>query len=233
MIPFRGYGPSTNGTANRKKDEMLKAGEVYENPVTGERAVIRIGTDVTGGELLVVDLYVQPGGAVMGEHLHPGMEERFTMLRGQVGFRLSGQEAIAEPGVQLIAPPGTPHDWWNAGSGEALVRIEMRPAARFEAMIRNAFGLAQDGKVNKRGMPHFLQLAVFAREFADVVQFTRPPRIVQGVLFGLLTLPARLFGYRGSYPEYLAREPSSTVVVEPLTLNQNSTPPSTTSQSGR
>ncbi len=212
---------------------MLKAGEVYENPVTGERGVVRIGTDVTGGELLVVDLYIQPGGAVMGEHLHPAMEERFTMLRGRVGFRLSGREAIAEPGVQLIAAPGTPHDWWNAGPEEALVRIEMRPAARFEAMIRNAFGLAQDGKVNKRGMPNPLQLAVFAGEFADVMQFTRPPRMVQKVLFGLLTLPARLFGYRGSYPEYLAREPSSTVVVEPLTLNQNSAPSSTTSQAGR
>ncbi len=39
---------------------MLKAGEVYENPVTGERAVIRIGTDTTRGERLVVDVYVRP-----------------------------------------------------------------------------------------------------------------------------------------------------------------------------
>ena len=208
---------------------MLRAGEVYENPVTGERAVIRIGTDITGGELLVVDLYVQPGGAVMGEHLHPGMEERFTMLRGRVGFRLGGREAIAEPGVKLIAPPGTPHDWWNAGPEEALVRIEMRPAARFEAMIRNAFGLAQDGKVNKRGMPNLLQLAVFAREFADVMQFTRPPRIVQRILFGLFTPLARLLGYRGSYAEYLTRGPSGTIAVETLRLNESGTPQSTPS----
>jgi quercetin dioxygenase-like cupin family protein len=184
---------------------MLKAGEVYVNPVTGERAVIRIGTDTTGGERLVVDLYVQPDGAVMGEHIHPGMEERFTVLRGRVGFRIGGRVAIAEPGVELFTPPGTPHDWWNAGREEALVRVEMRPAARFEAMIRNAFGLAQDGKVNKRGMPNLLQLAVFAREFPDVMQFTRPPRIVQEILFGLLTPLARLLGYRGSYPEYLTR----------------------------
>jgi hypothetical protein len=27
----------------------------------------------------------------MGEHFHPGMEERFTMLRGQVGFRIAGR----------------------------------------------------------------------------------------------------------------------------------------------
>jgi len=161
---------------------MFKAGEVYLNPVTGERAVIRIGTDLTGGERMVVDVYVQPGGRVMGEHIHPEMEERFVMLRGKVGFRLAGRVSIAEPGVELMAPPGTPHDWWNAGTEEALVRMEMRPAARFEAMIRNAFGLAQDGKVNKVGMPNVLQLAVFAREFSDVMEFTRPPRFVQKIL---------------------------------------------------
>src|SRR5262245_3623035 len=195
---------------------MSKAGDVIENPVTGERAVVRIGTEQTGGELLVVDLYIRPGGAVMGEHLHPAIEERFTVLRGQVGFRLSGRVATAEPGVTLFAPPGVPHDWWNAGPGEALVRIEIRPAGRFEAFIANAFGLAQDGKVNRRGTPNLLHLAVLAGEFDDVVRFTRPPRVVQRALFALLAPLARLLGYRGSYPEYLARGPSGSVPVEPM-----------------
>src|SRR5262249_20857391 len=166
------------------------------NPVTGERAVVRIGTEQTGGELLVVDLYIRPGGAVMGEHIHPAIEERFTVLRGRVGFRLSGRESTAEGGVRLSAPAGVPHDWWNAGPEEALVRVEVRPAARFEAMILNAFGLGQDGKVNRKGMPNLLQLAVFAREFDDVIRFTRPPRVVQRVLFGLLAPLPPLPGYR-------------------------------------
>jgi quercetin dioxygenase-like cupin family protein len=173
---------------------MSKAGDVIENPVTGERAVVRIGTEQTGGELLVVDLYIRPGGAVMREHVHPAIEERFTVLRGQVGFRLSRRVANAEPGVTLFAPPGVTHDWWNAGPGEALVRVEIRPAARFEAFILNAFGLAQDGRVNWRGMPNLLQLAVLAREFDDVIRFTRPPRVVQRLLFGLLAPLARLLG---------------------------------------
>jgi quercetin dioxygenase-like cupin family protein len=195
---------------------MSKSGEVRVNPVTGERAVIRIGTEETGGELLVADLYIRPGGAVMGEHLHPAIEERFTVLGGQVGFRISGRAAVAEPGVTLVAPPGVAHDWWNSGQDEALVRVEIRPAARFEAMILNAFGLAQDGKVDRRGMPNFLQLAVFAREFDDVIRFTWPPKIVQRVLFGLLAPLARLLGYRGSYPEYLTRAPSGFVTVDLL-----------------
>jgi quercetin dioxygenase-like cupin family protein len=195
---------------------MSKAGDVIENPVTGERGVARIGTEETGGKLLVADLYIRPGGAVMGEHLHPAIEERFTVLRGRVGFRLSGRGSIAEPGVRLSAPAGVPHDWWNAGPEEALVQVEIRPAARFEAFLKNAFGLAQDGKVNRRGMPNLLQLALFAREFDDVVRFTHPPRVVQRLFFGLLAPLARLVGYRGSYPEYQARGPSGFVPVEPM-----------------
>jgi quercetin dioxygenase-like cupin family protein len=197
---------------------MTRAGDVFENPVTGERAVVRIGSETTDGKELVVDLYIRPGGAVMGEHIHPAIEERFTVLHGQVGFRLASRVTIAELGIQLVAPPGVPHDWWNAGQEEALVRVAIRPALRFEAMVSNAFGLAQDGKVNSQGMPNLLQLVVFAHEFADVVQFTHPPRIVQKVFFVLLAPIARLFGYRGNDPQYLSRKPARTIVVEPLTI---------------
>ena len=44
---------------------MSRAGEIYENPVTGERAIIRVGTEESGGELSISDLYVSPGGAVV------------------------------------------------------------------------------------------------------------------------------------------------------------------------
>lgn len=90
---------------------MSRAGDVTENPVTGERAVIRVGTEETHGELLVVDLFVRPEGAVVGEHLHPGTEERFTVVSGKVRFSVGGKREVAEPGRQLALPPHTPHDW--------------------------------------------------------------------------------------------------------------------------
>ncbi len=126
-----------------------RAGEVYENPVTGERAVVRVGTEESGGELLVNDLYVRPGGAVMGEHVHPNIEESFTVVRGRLGYRLDGREGVAGPGQRLHVPPGTTHDWWNAGEEVAHVVVEISPAARFEEMILNAFGLAQEGKTDE------------------------------------------------------------------------------------
>jgi quercetin dioxygenase-like cupin family protein len=196
---------------------MSKAGDVIENPVTGERVVVRVGTEDSGGDLLAVDGYIRPGGAVTGEHVHPAIDEHFTVLRGPVGFRIDGHESIADPGKRLHVPAGTAHDWWNAGEEEAHVRVEIRPGARFEEMALNLFGLAQDGKTNSKGMPNFLQAAIFAREFSDVLYFTNPPLWVQHLLFGVLAGVAHALGYRGSYPEYLERGSSEQVEVEAWT----------------
>ena len=196
---------------------MSRAGDVIENPMTGELAVVRLGTEETGGELLVVEAFVEPGGAVTGEHVHPVIEEYFTVVSGRVGFRLDGRESIAEPGQRLHVPAGMAHDWWNAGEEEARIVVEIGPADRFEVMIANLFGLARFGKTNFKGMPNLLQVALFAREFEDVLYFSRPPRAVQKVLFGILAPVARLLGYRGSYPEYLECGPAERVEVEPWT----------------
>ena len=194
---------------------MLKAGDVLENPVTGERAVVRVGTAESGGELLVADLYVRLGGAVMGEHVHPAIEESFTVMRGRLGYRLDGREGVAVPEERLHVPRGTVHDWWNAGEEEAQVLVELSPGARFDEMIQNAFGLARDGKTNASGQPRLLQAALFAREFDDVIRFTKPPRAVQMVLFGALAPVARLLGYKGSYPEYTLGSPPQRPQAQP------------------
>ncbi len=191
---------------------MSKPGDLYENPVTGERAITRF----VGEDLTVADLYVAPGGAVAGEHVHPGIEETFTVVRGNVGFRVDGREDVAGPGRRLIVPPGVVHYWWNAGDEEAHVVVELRGARRlligFETMISTIFGLARSGKTDDKGRPNLLQAALFAREFDDVIRFVEPPRAVQKVLFGILAPVAKLLGYRATYPEY---GPSGSVDVEP------------------
>ena len=196
---------------------MSRAGDVAENPVTGERVVVLVGTEDSGGELLVAELFVRPGGAVTGEHVHPSIDEWFTVLEGRVGFRLDGRESVAPLGERLHVPPGTAHDWWNAGEEEARVIVEVSPAARFEEAVSNTFGLARDGRTNAKGMPNLLQVALFAREFEDVLYFTSPPRPVQRFLFAVLAPLARLLGYRGSYPRYTDRSPTEGVEVEPWT----------------
>lgn len=39
---------------------MSRAGDLLENPATGERAVVRVGTEETGGGLAVAAIHVSP-----------------------------------------------------------------------------------------------------------------------------------------------------------------------------
>ena len=150
----------------------IEPGEVWENPVTLERAVI-------------VELpWRNDEGRVVAE---------LTML-------LNGQRSVLRAGQQAHIEPGVWHDWWNAGDKDAIVRVEITPGERFAHMIETLFGLAREGHVNKRGMPDPLQLALFATEFSDVAVFRKPPAAVQRVVFGALAPIARRRGYRATYP---------------------------------
>lgn len=186
---------------------MSKAGQVFTNPVTGERAVCRVGSeDGSEPERSVFDLYVRPGGAVAGEHVHDTLFERFEVIAGKVGLRVGGEERIAGPGDAADVPPGTPHDWWNAGEETAHVEVEVRgaTASRFEEMLITAFDLAHEDKTNSEGRPRMLQLAVIARDYRDVINFTKPPAFVQAALFGPLAAIGRARGLRSSYAHHRA-----------------------------
>lgn len=61
--------------------------------------------------------------------------------------------------------------------------------------------MGQDGKTDQQGMP-ILQLALFAREFNDVIRFTRSPRLLPRLLF-LVLAPSPAGEVVSSYPECL------------------------------
>jgi quercetin dioxygenase-like cupin family protein len=178
----------------------LEPGQVFENPVTLERAVIVELPWLNDEGRMVADLTALPGARVVGEHLHPALHERFSVRGGELTVLRDGQRSVLGAGEQADIEPGVWHDWWNEGDVDAIVRVEITPGERFAHMIETLFGLAREGHVNKRGMPHPLQLALFATEFADVAVFRRPPAAVQRVLFGALAPFARRRGYRATYP---------------------------------
>jgi mannose-6-phosphate isomerase-like protein (cupin superfamily) len=190
---------------------MSRAGQVFENPVTGERVVVLTDPDASPHGALVGHLTVRPGGRVAAAHMHPTIRERFHVLEGKVGFLLHKQEQVLGPGDTAEVPAGTRHDWWQLGEEEAQVVVEVDPGSRFVEMIGTLFGLARDGEVDKRGLPHPAQLAVTMREYDDVIVVASPPPWMQRALFGVLAPLGRRRGLRPSYEPYL----SSDVVVEP------------------
>ena len=179
----------------------IQVGEVWENPVTRERATILELPPENPEGRANAELTALVGARVVGEHRHPAIVERFTALEGELTLKLDGQTSILREGESAVIEAGVWHDWWNASDRDARARVEVTPGERFAHMIETLFGLARLGHVNGKGMPHPLQLALFAQEFSDVLVLRKPPPAVQRVIFGALAPIARWRGYRATYPQ--------------------------------
>jgi quercetin dioxygenase-like cupin family protein len=179
----------------------IQPAEVWENPRTRERATILELPRQNPERRAVAELLARVGARVVGEHRHPAIVERFTVLDGELTMKRGGKTSILRRGETATVEPNAWHDWWNAGDRDALVRVEVTPGERFAHMIETFFGLARLGYTDAKGMPHPLQLALCAREFADVIVFRSPPLPVQRALFGALAPIARWRGYRATYPQ--------------------------------
>jgi quercetin dioxygenase-like cupin family protein len=180
---------------------MVRAGDVIENPVTGETMQFVLTGRETANELLRIEMVVRPGGFVPAEHLHPRQEERFQVTDGRITLRIDGEERAYTAGETITIPPGTPHVWWNSGTGDLRVTLDFRPAGRFAEFITTFFAMAVAGRTNARGLPRdVLQMGVTLSEYRDVIRGTTPPWTVQRVLFAVIDPIGRLVGYRPDVP---------------------------------
>lgn len=189
----------------------IRVGEIWENPISRERATVLELPYKNPDGRAVAELNALVGARVVGEHRHPGIVERFTVLEGELTLKRDGHTSVLREGDVAVIEPNVWHDWWNAANVDARVRVEVTPGERFVHMIETLFGLARLGHTNNKGMPHPLQLALFALEFSDVMVLRSPPPLIQRALFGALAPIARSRGYRATYPQL------SRIVLAPRT----------------
>ena len=183
---------------------MAYAGQVIENPVSGETITFVQTAAETGGELLEIELELSPDGHVPGAHKHPAQTETFHVLEGTMKFKLGLKTIVAEPGDTVEVPPGAVHKFVNAGDGTARARVEVTPALKMEELLETAHRLACEGRTTSKGMPKPVPMALFVREFEDEVRAPFPPHpVVKAV-----TAPLAWIGRRREQDERLPAGPA-------------------------
>jgi len=188
---------------------MITTGQTLRNRVTGETLVFRTTSADTNGERVVVETFVEPNGAVAAAHVHPAQEELFEVLAGELELRLGKQTLVAKAGDRVLVPAGTPHRFRNVGEETAHFVCEVTPALGFEQLIETMFSLAEDGKVNRKGMPNPLRLAVIAKHHFGDVQLPFPPAWLQRLGLALGAPLGRLLGYRPAYEPQAPKAPTA------------------------
>jgi mannose-6-phosphate isomerase-like protein (cupin superfamily) len=186
-------------------DAVPAAGHVIENPLSGERIVIRRTAGQAGGCVLDWELVLAPGGRVPSSHAHPRQEECFTVLEGRMRFRVGGRRRLAGPGDTVRVPPGTVHHFANAGPGPARVAVQTRPALGMHELLETAAALARAQHAAGRRTPRLAELALFMRDFRAEV---RAPYLPAALVGAVMAPVAALARRRGRDARYRAlREP--------------------------
>jgi quercetin dioxygenase-like cupin family protein len=170
--------------------------ELIEDPVFNYR--LRFHTQE--GDLLRMDIYVDPGGGVSIPHYHPAIEERFTVVEGETTFTADRKPIVARAGDDtVVVKPGVRHGFKNTGATEAHIVCEAEPAMELQAFLTEAAAMARAGTYNRQGIPNglnaFLEAAEFADRYRDSVVITAwtlpPPRLQPAVLGPLARLQRR------------------------------------------
>src|SRR5215217_3577919 len=148
---------------------MIRAGFVFENPVTSGRTVVLESDSETNGNGWLLEHHAIPHAPPdIPEHMHLTWTETFEIVAGEAFYQLDGVEKRAGAGETIVVPARHNHIHpWNAGETELVYRQRNhfeQPSAQAVQEVLGAFatiaGLAREGKINSRGEPkNPLQLA--------------------------------------------------------------------------
>ena len=176
--------------------------QTIRNPAIGHWLTFLQTSEQTNGRLLQIEYGVEKPESKPAIPLHKHLlcAERFEVVSGQLGVLLDGERRVLTVGEQVFIPPNTPHTFWNAGDGELRFITEVRPPGELQIYWETVFGLAQDGKVGRNGLPNLLQLAVVA-PLADSYDPNVPVPVTK-LLIAVLGGIGRLLGYKAQYPKY-------------------------------
>jgi quercetin dioxygenase-like cupin family protein len=142
------------------------------------------------GENLVVDTWLEPGGA-LPPHFHPNQEERWSVVEGEVRFQLGRDKRVLRPeDGEVLVRAGTKHAVSGSSDREAHLRCQVVPARGLQSFLEDSAAAAREGLFMRGGIPKSLRgarwAARFLKQYRDDVVMTFPPRFVQSTLIALL-----------------------------------------------
>ncbi len=162
--------------------------------IVNNRTGQRMRFDPSSGDVLRIECWSPPSTAREPEHTHPKQESRFELLGGELVFEMDGAtQTVAAPGTFVI-PAGARHRFWNAGAEEAHYVQEFRPALGTRAFFELLFHLANEGRLDEKGMPALLDIPAMFKASSEVIRPTSPPWPVLRITAALLRPLAAIRG---------------------------------------
>jgi quercetin dioxygenase-like cupin family protein len=179
-----------------------------ENPVTGDR--VEFLTSPLSGEAgpLVFRTTLAPYAKGSPLHRHRGIAETFTVESGPFTFLdPSGKALEMEAGDKVEVAAGVAHGFRNETRHPVVFLTSATPGVGFEKFLRVMFGLAEEGRTDRNGMPRDPRALALALVYAELV-LAGGPEAFQATLIKALAALGRSAGIERDLERRFARSPT-------------------------
>lgn len=140
---------------------------VFENSIIKDRVMLVELSNETGGAYTLIEVELQPGSGKQ-LHYHTRLAKKFTAIKGELVLVMGRQQLRLQAGESVMVPADRLHRFYNPSDKPIIFQVKLTPGhERFEHGLAIAYGLAEDGKLNKKGIPKNLDHMALLMSFTD------------------------------------------------------------------
>jgi quercetin dioxygenase-like cupin family protein len=133
--------------------ETFNIERTIENPIIKDKITFLQTSKETNGaySLILIDLASGGGNA---DHYHDMIEEEFEAVKGNLTLIENGKVIVLKPGEKYRVGLNKVHAFHNKTNRRIQFKVKITPSSqKFEQFLQIMYGLARDGKTNRKGIP--------------------------------------------------------------------------------
>ena len=143
-------------------------GKTIVNPVIKDEVIYIHTARETNGAKSEFQITLAPGGGTP-RHYHTEYDETFEVIDGELMIEREKESVRLSQGESITVRRGEIHRFYSESNKEVKFRAVINPGHEgFENALAIGYGLAVDGKVNKKGIPKKLSHLIIAASMAGM-----------------------------------------------------------------
>ena len=142
---------------------------------------------------LVFRTYLQPNGGQSGLHYHTNITETFKIIQGSLNIFHNGKERVLKTNDELSIKKFESHKFFNKTNDVVIFEVEINDPKEIMKGLQIIYGLANDRKVYKNGLPKNILYTAIAINKMDAY-IPNVPLFVQKVGISILALVGKITG---------------------------------------
>ena len=161
----------------------------FSNPILKDRIEVLEHSE----DVLLFRTFLEPNGGQTTLHYHSRLHEKFKIIEGELNVMVNDDEVTLRLGDEQMITPFTRHKFYNKSTEKVVFDVEIAVPRRMLQALQIMYGLVEDGKTNKEGLPKNILHTAIGINMMDAFS-PKIPYFLQKIGISILAGLGRLLG---------------------------------------